>query len=390
MARTGWLKAATAVAGAIIGSTVWTSANAAASSSPETSSPATQTLSLSSITALAHQYLTDRANLMLTTASGAPLVAKAARPQLTSIPLGGTLAASAPSQAATLTMRRANDLAAGVAYAKAEVTLTNPILKKNADGSVQLNVVDDTKLYFRASAGSPPYEEWSVPRTFTFGAAVTGAQLLAETSPASGGAETTDVPATSAPVASSPLPPGAASTSRSTAIAPKARRPAVGGYNYAAMANFEITYWNGLPSGDYGFAEECTDFLSYALKAGGWTLVGQQASNTTNDTKWYMYTSPNYPYGDFWSNSWSVAQDWNTYARNSGRVAALSNIYSTTLADVVQAKWPGYTTIQHTMMVTGFTNGMQLMTYHTNNTLNRPLIDIVNTNPGTTWYADRT
>jgi hypothetical protein len=43
------------------------------------------------------------------------------------------------------------------------------------------------------------------------------------------------------------------------------------------------------------------------------------------------------------------------------------------------------------MMVTAVDgNNGHYMTYETNNTLNRPLIDIVNTNPGSTWYADRT
>jgi hypothetical protein len=69
----------------------------------------------------------------------------------------------------------------------------------------------------------------------------------------------------------------------------------------------------------------------------------------------------------------------------------LSNVWYTYASDVLQAKWAGTTTIDHSMMVTAVdANNGHYRTYHSNNTLNRPLIDILNANPWPTWYADRT
>lgn len=72
-------------------------------------------------------------------------------------------------------------------------------------------------------------------------------------------------------------------------------------------------------------------------------------------------------------------------------MTALGSVWNTVASDVLQAKWAGDSSIDHSMIVTVVNrDGGHYLTYHTNNTLNRSLQDIINTNPGTTWYAART
>lgn len=154
------------------------------------------------------------------------------------------------------------------------------------------------------------------------------------------------------------------------------------------MVAFELQHWND-DNGFRAYAEDCTNFLSQALHAGGWAYVGSGFFSTGNHSLWYYDGSFS---GEHWtSDTWANAAWWNVFARNSGRVAALGNVWSTLLADVIQAKWAGGSSITHSMMVTAIdVNNNHFMTYHTNNTKNRSLQDIINANPGTTWYADRT
>jgi hypothetical protein len=158
-------------------------------------------------------------------------------------------------------------------------------------------------------------------------------------------------------------------------------------YNPTAAVNYALTYW-GPYNSNYNssyreYPNDCTNFISQAMKAGGWVYddVGDRTASNT----WY--------YGTFTattSYSWAGAHNFNTFFAQSGRGWALSHVNDLWLGDVLQADF-GPTpdgNISHSMIVTHKdANGVAYLTYHTGNTRNRSVNDIVAGNPGSRWYA---
>jgi hypothetical protein len=90
---------------------------------------------------------------------------------------------------------------------------------------------------------------------------------------------------------------GSASTVRPTnAIASQAMVPrtATASSSYTNMVNYEVTYWNkNNPGGPTFDGEDCTNFLSDALQAGGWSMVRKSTSAfSSDDPKRYMAYQP--------------------------------------------------------------------------------------------------
>jgi len=103
---------------------------------------------------------------------------------------------------------------------------------------------------------------------------------------------------------------------------------------------------------------DCTNFISYALKAGGWI----------EDNVWY---SSSLCIGS--SHAWAGADPFRLYAVSSGRTTSvsLSAIKSLQLGDILSCDWEGDGSFDHSVMVTNRdTYGNIYLTYHSNNTLN--------------------
>lgn len=158
-------------------------------------------------------------------------------------------------------------------------------------------------------------------------------------------------------------------------------------YNPTAAANYALTYW-GPASSNYNsayreYSNDCTNFISQAMKAGGWVYdeVGERTASNT----WYygMFTATT-------SYSWAGAHNFNQFFAQSGRGFALQYLADLWVGDVLQADF-GPTpdgNISHSMIVTyKDANGVAYVTYHTSNTKNRSVNDLVATNPGSRWYA---
>lgn len=156
----------------------------------------------------------------------------------------------------------------------------------------------------------------------------------------------------------------------------------VTGYNWQAAINYALQYWDNYNTSYREYSNDCTNFTSQALRAGGWAY--DTTGDRTQPDTWY--------YGSFTattSYSWAGAHNFNLFFKQSGRGRAATYFSDLWEGDLVQADF-GPTpdgNISHSMIVTALANGAPLLTYHTNDTKNRPLDDIRASNPGTNWYG---
>ncbi|MET8765043.1 amidase domain-containing protein [Lentzea sp. NPDC004782] len=106
-------------------------------------------------------------------------------------------------------------------------------------------------------------------------------------------------------------------------------------YNYQAMVNYAYQYANN-PNPRYRtYGQDCTNFLSQIMAAGGWQPVD---GDRTNNGAWY--------YGEWlWTTTytWAGAENWYWFAfQRTARTRLLANVWDLRIADVLQADWdPG-------------------------------------------------
>ena len=126
------------------------------------------------------------------------------------------------------------------------------------------------------------------------------------------------------------------------------------------------------------FDNDCTSFVSQALLAGGWTMIGDHnaLSRQRNDVWWYggsMFTRASY--------TWAGAQNFHDFLQVSRRGSLATSEAQLQLGDVVQIRYGA--TVGHTMIITGQRGTDWLLSYHTRNTLDKPLSEIrTGLNPG--------
>lgn len=148
--------------------------------------------------------------------------------------------------------------------------------------------------------------------------------------------------------------------------------------NVVAYAN---QYWQYYNVSYRSWSSDCTNFVSQAMRAGGWTDTG--APNAAYNYWWYgNYTGQ--------STSWVRAEGWYQFARvYSGRVTALSYVNSLRPGDVLQVKYDGDAVINHSMIVTLYYGNMVYLTYHSNNRHNVSFTWYQNMEPYSTYYAQQ-
>jgi hypothetical protein len=124
---------------------------------------------------------------------------------------------------------------------------------------------------------------------------------------------------------------------------------------------------------------DCTNFISTALFYGGW----QEHGSAKNDTSWWYKSSDNH------ANTWTVADAFSHYLKNSGWADEVSDPQSLRVGDVLQADWYGEGTIEHTMMVTAKDSSGIKLSYHSNDRVNEPLAKIVETDHQVVFHSWR-
>ena len=103
------------------------------------------------------------------------------------------------------------------------------------------------------------------------------------------------------------------------------------GYNYQAMATYLEKYWSNYNPAYRSFAGkggDCTNFVSQALRAGGW--ADKSGWYKSSDNWWYNETNQTW--------SWVNVDYLGTFARSSGRCTMLDNVWKLRVGDFLQVK----------------------------------------------------
>lgn len=165
------------------------------------------------------------------------------------------------------------------------------------------------------------------------------------------------------------------------------------GINRSAVVNYAYSYWKNYNTDYRSFEKDCTNFASQALKHGGWahTSGGATTYKSTNEW-WYRW------YKETWT--WVNAQYFHQFLVNKGRGYTVTTFTNTSPApsmfngvstgDILQADWHRDGIYDHTMIITKKdSTGYIYLTYHSNNTLNKHILDLVNGNPNARWRLVR-
>lgn len=161
---------------------------------------------------------------------------------------------------------------------------------------------------------------------------------------------------------------------------------AAAGYNKVAMIDYARRH--ALPGTSNPLYKrfhdnDCTNFISQAMWAGGWTKVTgwYQSKNVW----WYNFDGTNQSF------TWAAAQNWYWFATSSGRTSYLANVRDMEAGDVLQIDFDRNNNIDHTMIVTGTGAGTEkYLSYHSNDTLDKSLSSILSAYPTASYYAHRT
>lgn len=123
-------------------------------------------------------------------------------------------------------------------------------------------------------------------------------------------------------------------------------------------------------SGYEKFDNDCTNFVSQSLLAGGWKQIDSSILDRKRDDVWW--------YGGTFakaSYTWGGAENLARFFKAKGRAEEVADAAKLGLGDVVQLK-NREGKIYHTMIVTGENKGNLLLSYHTDNHLDEPLSKI--------------
>ena len=177
--------------------------------------------------------------------------------------------------------------------------------------------------------------------------------------------------------------------------------------NYSAVVNYALNYAGSYLGTDsfigwnpeyINEGNDCTNFVSQALHAGGWT------NSSAYNQWWYFDDDPgheDYPLDQF-STSWINVQAFVTFAYDSGRgifinsgaKAANANWAQVVPGDILMVDWTGDGSLDHMMIVTS-TSGKAWgqvklsdikITQHTTNRKNYALTNDTSAYPNSKWW----
>lgn len=276
----------------------------------------------------------------------------------------------------------------GEEYTDAHVDLS--LLSFDAmDGSVVLHTEEHTSLtYARIRGDEPPALEFVTPRIFAFAFDGSGWSLVDQAVDSEGPLPINEPTGATADQMRQALATAQSATVGASALAPDAIDPGskTGPYNYQAMANYANQYWDNYNPAYRTFADtggDCTNFVSQAMRAGGWS---DKTGWWLDDDNWW-YNSLNQ------TRTWINVEYFYTFAAvRSHRTTILSSPWSLLLADVLQMDFTNNGSKDHTMIVTWWNAGTPYLSYHTTDTHNRSLSSLLTQYPlsGTRYIPHRT
>lgn len=177
-------------------------------------------------------------------------------------------------------------------------------------------------------------------------------------------------------------------------ILPEIARPALTKYNVTAKAvvNYAVKYWNNYNTAYHSYPDDCTNFASQSLRAGGWQYIS--GFYTSNSVWWYTGGAFGYvpPYASY---TWAGANNLNQFmwSQYGNRATFRSMVANLQPGDILIANWDHDNLHFHSMVVTAKDSSGELyITEHTDNHLNKKFFSVILPqillqHPNTSWYA---
>lgn len=135
-------------------------------------------------------------------------------------------------------------------------------------------------------------------------------------------------------------------------------------YDRFRAVQYAAQWWSGYNPAFRGFEDDCTNFISQCLYAGGMPM---EATGRRDEGWWYLH--PN----EGWSFSWAVAHSLRWYLAISGRGENRPAARDLELGDVISYDFEGDGTFDHNAIVVGFDlDGEPLVAAHTAPAWGRP------------------
>ena len=133
------------------------------------------------------------------------------------------------------------------------------------------------------------------------------------------------------------------------------------------------------PNWHYYRNEDCTNFMSAALYLRGNWL--QQDYPTNYSTSWWWRSSTNH------SRTWTIASKFFWYLAQRSRAVHASSLSRLIVGDLLQADWTGDGAMDHTAMVTKKDSTGIYLSYHSNDTRNKPWVAFKYGQPDAKYYG---
>lgn len=159
------------------------------------------------------------------------------------------------------------------------------------------------------------------------------------------------------------------------------------------IVSYATKYWSSYNPAYRTFPNDCTNFGSQSMAAGGWTMVHGWFQS---DSAWWYLSKP-LPLSPGQSYTWGGAHNFYWFTKNRPRGSIAQQMNQLQTGDILQADWDGPSGhkpdghMDHTMVVTGKSqSGEIFLTYHSNNRLNRAFFsDLLKAEPKAKWYGWR-
>lgn len=136
-------------------------------------------------------------------------------------------------------------------------------------------------------------------------------------------------------------------------------------YNRQAAVDYANYWWDKYNPRFPSFQDDCTNFISQCLYAGGAPMRGF----SDRAQGWWMIGTP-----ERWSYSWSVSHSLRWYLETSKKGLIATRVYSIDkleIGDVIFYDFQGDGRIDHSTIVTRIDNGIPYVNAHTMNSKNR-------------------
>jgi hypothetical protein len=367
-------------------------------------SPATHLLG-DQLTSQAQRYLQDRADRMTYRGQSAGTA------RLTAVPTTSALAVQLARETVQLDQWRTQLMQISGGRTRAEVRVHRRSITISGNQAV-ISLDEKTKL-FHPGKNQPTekFESYRLPHTLTFtqkGKAwllskaqvfIEGPRALAPitqfmhaSDPVSSGSSLSAEPKQQARVGDATYRASLSTTTKAAGLS--------AGYRYADMMAYAEKHHHEYNDYFRVFKDnDCTNFISQIVGAGGWQTT--PGLSPEDPTKWFYArttTGPDHTM-DMWSHTWSAAENWYQFAvKHSRRVTPLRDVYDLLPSDILQAVWDGNTS--HNMDHSMFVNDKRIndagwllevyLTYHSNDTFDKPFQEILAASPKAAWFALRT